>query len=412
MAVLTKIPTTGIREIDVRDTLNANGGNTNDQWSNLCGAAGKANWRARYKPIPNNVNFCQDHDRNGANYLEGWWRAFISGDSYKSGRCGVNFPTYTSTASLRGVTDPSTLWGHDYPTGGTAQPYRITDFAGYNPKARHIIGECRVTPDNTVNKNKAGYSSLLMLGFSNNLNTDALDYTEIGYRSQYQLWLNNFYLGVIAIRSTGTWHSVYSMPYTLTELDGIKEDEFYAQNDHFGLVSLNEGMFSMLGEYTLYPVLFQNKQAAQYANAVIECGNYIPLPVEPIVIEVVDITNFVSAIPISVTKNSASDQWGTALNVTVRVANTNPSVSYTFDGSNNYIEAGLARSYNFVEGGGEYVYNRYTTSFTIAPNSTKDIVISTPYNPSIPASDGEALVGVRMRFMEEITAREGFPFKF
>lgn len=286
---MSTIPKTGIQEVVVRNTLNANGGNTDDQWSNLCGAAGKANWRARYKPVPYNVNICQDHDPSGANYLAGWWKAFISGDSYKSGRCGVNFPTYTSTASLVGVGNPSTLWVHDYPTGGTAQPYRITDFAGYNPKARHIIGECRVTPDNTVNKNKAGYSSLLMLGFYNNLNTDALDYTEIGYRSQYQLWLNNFYLGVIAIRSTGTWHSVYSMPYTMAELDGIEEDEYYAQNDHFGLVSLNEGMFSMLGEYTLYPVLFQDKQAAQYANAVIKSGNYIPLPVEPIVIEVVDV---------------------------------------------------------------------------------------------------------------------------
>ena len=68
MATISK---TGIQEIVVRNTLNANGGNTDDQWSNLCGAAGKANWRARYKPVPYNVNFCQDHDPNGANYLAG-----------------------------------------------------------------------------------------------------------------------------------------------------------------------------------------------------------------------------------------------------------------------------------------------------------------------------------------------------
>ncbi|MBR3701961.1 MAG: hypothetical protein IKM12_00220 [Alistipes sp.] len=409
---MATIPRTGIQEVIVRNTLNANGANTDDQWSNLCGAAGKANWRARYKPVPYNVNFCQDHSPSGANYLAGWWKAFIPGDSYKSGRCGVNFPTYTSTASLQGVTDPSTLWGHDYPTGGSAQPYRITDFAGYDPKARDIIEVIRATPDGTVNKANAGYSSMLLAIFRNNLETSALDYTEIGYRAQYQLWLKNLYLGVVVIRNSGTYHGVGSMPYTMAELESVDEDEYYAMDDHYAGMTLKGDMFQMLGAYTLYPVLFEQEQSARSATSAISCGNYIPLPVAPLAIEVVDVTNFVSAIPISVTKASSSDQWGTALNVTVRVENTNPSVSYTFDGSNNYIEAGLARSYNFVEGGGAYTYARYATSFEVAPNSTKDIVITTPYNSSIPASDGEALVGVRMRFMEEITPREGFPFKF
>lgn len=409
---MATIPKTGIQEIVVRNTLNANGANTDDQWSNLCGAAGKANWRARYKPVPYNVNFCQDHDPSGANYLAGWWKAYIEGDTYNSGRCGVSFPTYTSTASLVGVTSPASLWTHKYPTGGSAQPYRITDFAGYDPAARDIIEICRVTPDGTVNKASAGYRSGLLISFHDNEGTSALDYSEIGYRSSYQLWLNDFYLGAIAIRNSGTYHGVCSLPYTMEELNSVSEDEYYAQDDHNALLPLTGDTFQMLGEYTLYPVLFEGEQAARYATSAIECGNYIPLPVAPITVEVVDITNFIDMQPISVTKASASDTWGTALNVTVRITNSNPSVTYTFDGSTQYVEAGLARSYNFVEGGGTYSYGKYGSSFTISPSSTKDIVITTPYNSSIPASDGEALVGVRWRFLEETTTKEGFPFKF
>lgn len=412
MAVLTKIPTTGIREIDVRDTLNGNGGSTDDQWSNLCGAAGKANWRARYKPVPYNVNFCQEHDSAGANYLAGWWRAYIADDSYKSGRCGVDFPVYTSTASLVGVTDPASLWVHDYPDGGSAQPYRITDFAGYDPAARDIIEYCKVVPDGTVNKANAGYASGLQMIFHENEGTSALDYAEIGYRSQYQVWLKNFYLGAIAIRKSGTYHGICSLPYTMEELNSITEDEFYAQDDHYALLPLTGDTFQMVGDYTVFPVLFEQKQTAQYATAAIACGNYIPLPTAPLDVTVIDVTQFVTAIPLSVTKASASDQWGTALNVTVRVTNTNPSAAYTFDGTNNYIEAGVARSYNFVEGGGTYTYGRYATSFEVPKSSYVDIVVTTPYNSTIPASDGEALVGVRMRFLEEIETRDGFPFKF
>ena len=74
MAVLTKIPTTGIREIDVRDTLNANSSSVNDTWASLCSNPNN-NGNSKHKPVRLNVNFCQDHEPNGVNYVKDWWKS-------------------------------------------------------------------------------------------------------------------------------------------------------------------------------------------------------------------------------------------------------------------------------------------------------------------------------------------------
>mgnify|MGYP003287948266 CR=1 FL=1 len=414
MAVLTKMPNTPINEIDVRDTLNANGGNTNDQWSNLCGAAGKAKYTSRHKPVAYNVNACQDYDPDGANYLQRWWRAFIPGDSYKSGRCGVNFPTYTSTASLQGVADPSTLWGHDYPDGGTSQPYRITDFAGYDPKARGLLAPVYLGPSGDVVIDNSGYRSLLLVSFNNNLGTSALDYTEIGYQAQYQQRLHNFYLGVIAISVEGNvrYHGVVSLPYTMAELNDISEDEYYAQDDHSAFVPLNGGIFSYPREYDLYPVLFFGAQDAKKQDGAITC-DYIPLPVAPVRVNVVNApTTYVTAVPHAITVVSSSEQMGSTIKVTVRVTNANLGVSYTFNGdnANNYIEAGIARYYEAPEGEGEYNFVRQTSAFTVPAGSYVDVDITVSNSQVLP-SHGYVLVGTKMKIGDKVIENSGYPFK-
>lgn len=281
---MAAIPKTNIQEVVVRNTLNANGGNTDDQWSNLCGAAGKANWRARYKPVPYNVNACQDHDPNGLNYLSKWWTAFVVGDSDKSGRCGVDFPIYTSTASLQGVADPTTLWKHDYPDGGTTQPYRITDFAGYDPQAAHIISEAlrQPTAGGTILIGQSTPTNIAVR-FNENRGTSALDYTEIGALNSKML--NNLYYGLVAISEDGRYHSVQTMNQPISTIHSTTSGEYASATDHNMFMILDRNFITQAGQYKMYPCLFVSNEGILSSETPIAVANgYIPLPVEPITV--------------------------------------------------------------------------------------------------------------------------------
>lgn len=280
------IPKTGIQEVVVRNTLNENGGNTDDQWSNLCGAAGKANWRARYKPVPNNVNACQDHDPNGLNYLSEWWTANVVGDLDKSGRCGVDFPTYTSTASLQGVADPNTLWKHDYPDGGATQPYRITDFAGYDPLAAHIISEAlrQPTAGGTILIGQSTPTNIAVR-FNENRGTSALDYTEISYKSSNSIMLDDLYYGLVAISEDGRYHCVQTMNQPISTIHGTTSGEYASATDHNIFTILDRNFITQAGRYNIYPCLFISNEGILSSETPIAVANgYIPLPVEPITV--------------------------------------------------------------------------------------------------------------------------------
>lgn len=280
--------------VAVRNVLNKYGGEVVDNdTASAFDTRGNVWWGARWKPVAQNVTACQDYDASEDDYLEGWWRAYISGDTYNSGRCGVSFPEYTSTASLEGVTEST--WSHKSPAGSSSQPFRIGDFRGYNPNARHIIAGVSVNPEGDVFMSETGYKSNISVSFNDNLDTDALDYTEIGYRSAYDKWLNDFYFGVIAIKTDGYYHGVVSLPYTMEQLNSVTEDEYYAQTDRNAYVNLNGGVFGMAGEYRLYPVLFYEAQTAQNSTDAISCGTYIPLPVEPMTVNVITPSTLYSA---------------------------------------------------------------------------------------------------------------------
>lgn len=397
------IPKTNIKWNEVRDTLNEYGGSVTNSVATAFSASANIHWPARWKPVSFNINFCQDHNPEGSDYKEGWWKASVPNDDARTGRCGVYFPEYTSTASMAGVTE--TLWKHDPPTGGETAPFRLGDFAGYNPEARDIIVNASVNPSGDISMSASGLLSNIMVNFYENHDTDALDYSEI--RFGIEKFLSDFYFGVIAIKDGGAYHGVASSPYTLEGLNSATDDIYYAQHDHHAYIYLNYGLFGSIGEYDLYPVLFADEQTARSYNGAISCGTYIPLPVAPIRVNVVNAVNNVKAQPIAVSHISS-----TIYRVTVRLTNES-STSYTFGSSDvgNYIEAGVARYYEYVEGGGEYNYVRYTSSsFTLSANSTRDITIDVS-NSEILSSDTYLLAGIRMRFQETVRTNEGFPFE-
>lgn len=383
MAVLTKIPNTPINEIDVRDTLNANGGNTNDQWSNLCGAAGKAKYTARYKPVARNVNFCQDHDPNGANYVKDWWKAYIVGDTYKSGRCGVDYPTYTSTASLQGVANPATLWGHDYPDGGASQPYRITDFAGYDPQARDLIASAVRNPTTggiiIIGGNA---NSNVAVVFNNNLGTSALDYTEIGYRTSNSQWLKDLYFGYVAISEDGKAHGAVSHEYTMAELNSVTEGDYAATTDHNVFLMLSTQLFNKAAKYKVYPCLFLAKQSLiKSSSAIAISSGYIPLPCAPIEVET---TNAADLFVLSNLSASAPAAGG-YFTVYFRFTNKyDAPITITPSNPTSYFKV---RAFRYASGTNpsdypnkEYKEEKIQSTFTCPANSTINVSAQTTIN--------------------------------
>ena len=385
---------------EYRDAQNAIGGSVTNELKRGYDEGAKINYRSRFKPVPWPEDFPSS---------EYWWRAKIEGDPYATGRCGVDFPTYTSTADLVGNTDMRPLWKHKFPTGGTAQPYRTDDLIGYDTNARDFINYVSVNPDGDVAYGDSGMQSNCMVIFNENHDTTALDYSEIRFRDN-QEYLNDFYYGVIAISEGGYSHGCVSLPYTLRVLNDTTEGDYYAQDDHRAYVILNTGVFNAVGEWDIYPVLFQNPQeATAVTNETISCGNYIPLPVKPIRVNVVNYAAKLTAQPVKVELISGSEQMGVEVRVTIRIKNDNEGITYTFDGTNQYVEAGIARYYEFVDGGGEYVYMRYTgAEFSIPGGTSKDVEIVVS-NSEIKPSDKWLLVASRIKFREDIITREGFP---
>lgn len=312
MAVHNKIPITNIKDVDVRDTLNANGGRATSEWSKLCGAQAKCKIEARYKPVAYPAHVVQSHDPNGDNYVKDWWRAEIQGDTYRSGRCGIDFPTYTTTASMHGAT-PTALWVHDYPDGGEAQPYRITDYAGYNPKARDFIQQARRNPQTggLVLLGQANIGNVSVL-FNDNRNTDALDYTEIGYRASYTQYLDKLYYGLVVIAEDNSWHGVISHQHTMRELNDITEGDYAATTDHYVFLMLDDGLFfdgntSKSGKFLIYPVLFFGKQTTRSSVSPIEVSDgYIPLPCKPLNIETALVAQMFQLSDLSASVNGGS----------------------------------------------------------------------------------------------------------
>lgn len=234
MAVLTKIPTTGIREIDVRDTLNANGSSVNDTWASLCGNPNN-NGNSKHKPVRLNVNFCQDHDPNGANYVKDWWKS-------TDGLCGFNI----DAAKASGWSTLVTLydggqngWIYQPPQGGTAQPYRITDFAGYYPAARPLSHGFSAPV--TVYKTQTSASAAMALPIESEHSLMWRDFDT----------LKDYYFGVLLWRSASDYRRV-------TASETLANDG--------ATVTFNPSLLTSGATYTVYPFICSVPYTSESAN--------------------------------------------------------------------------------------------------------------------------------------------------
>lgn len=283
----------------LRDLLNKYGAKVvNTDTASAYDARANVNYEARYKPVKWADPLRQDSST--------WWHA-------TNGNCGVNVPILTSTSQLNGVTNPKSLWSHDYPSGSATEAFFSGDYRGYNPNAKMISG-AMVNPSTDVFLNNYGAASVCAIKFNENVGTDALDYTEIKTASGAESTLSDWYFGVIAIKEGGAANGHVSLPYKLSELDTVTEDVYYAQDDHYAYVNLNGGIFPSIGYYDIYPVLFGTKKSASKSTSDVSFGDgYIPLPVKPIRINVIAASSLYRA---EITSVSLS---GNALTVNYKV---------------------------------------------------------------------------------------------
>lgn len=127
MAVHDIIPSTNVSMADIRDTLNANGGNVTNVLGTFFKDAAKINKWAKYKP----VSYKGDFPTEGKQ-----WRG--DGSSSVWGM-RVNIANAVSASGGYSVYQtPSINYSHLLPSGGSSSPYRLHDFRGYYPKAKPI----------------------------------------------------------------------------------------------------------------------------------------------------------------------------------------------------------------------------------------------------------------------------------
>jgi hypothetical protein len=234
MAVYNIIPVSPIHEIDVRDTLNANGSSVNDTWASLCGNPNN-NGNSKHKPVRLNVNFCQDHNPSGANYVKDWWKAI-------DGLCGFKL----DKAKASGWSTLVTLydggqngWIYQPPQGGTAQPYRITDFAGYYPAARPLSHGFSAPA--TVYKTQISASAAMALPIESEHSLTWRDFDT----------LKNYYFGILLWRSASDYRRV-------TASETLANDG--------ATVTFNPSLLTSGATYTVYPFICSVPYTSESAN--------------------------------------------------------------------------------------------------------------------------------------------------
>lgn len=174
---------------DVRTALSS----SSKDVGTLCSSPSVNVW-AKYKPVPLAEIVPL---RSSA-----WWKG-------TSGMCGMDITTYNSlTALFAALSGGNYAWGRELPTGGTAAPYRLLDFQGYNHNAENPVGAIGGT-SYTISSGRITIQYDMAAVGSDNI---TLSDIEINGDS-----LDEYYLGVYAYGGTGSTSSFYctaSQPFT------------------------------------------------------------------------------------------------------------------------------------------------------------------------------------------------------
>lgn len=161
-----------------------------------CGEPYVNKW-AKYKPVRYNFT---------ANRPTDWYK-----DS--TGCYGLNVPAYSTISAL--ITDLRngvTFWEYLPPRGGSSEPYRLGDFAGYNSNAQQPV-YCNDLPNIAYKDTNANIGMALDINLTDSDNVQLSDFS-----GKYPL--ANYYPAVICVRSDSTSGNFITGSQTLSQGQG------------------------------------------------------------------------------------------------------------------------------------------------------------------------------------------------
>lgn len=240
------LPNTDISILDVRNAL----GYPSTDLGTLC-SCDKVNMWAKYKPVP--YDFTDNRPTE-------WWRG-------QTRECGikVDYQQIGSETLLRQVRQ-KIIDGYEFfkpmrPSGGTNEPFRLGDFAGYNSNATHNVVYIQVPPSVSWN-NGSGIDNAARITMAVQWKHDNSMLSLSDLRVNGGVFnLAEWYLGAIC-----------NLPSDQNSARIVTNDTPLADVENVDWIEFNVGG---TGVTTLYPVICQ--QSATTLNTYLG-GYVIPLP--------------------------------------------------------------------------------------------------------------------------------------
>lgn len=197
MAVKSILPNTNLTGVDIRDTLNANGGSVGDNFTSFFTSGANINMWSKYKPVISTTLFFD---------LSLWQSSGFRGDL---GDCGLNIKTYSPSTFKTAAKAGTTGWSYKIPSGGSSEPMRLGDFRGYCPSAYNPLGG--VASSGLITNGKVTFAVDVAISGTSDTNITLAD-IKIGGSNGTSL--SNYYFGVFV------WNSSQSYFYTASSKIG------------------------------------------------------------------------------------------------------------------------------------------------------------------------------------------------
>ena len=194
MAIYDILPDNDLKDIDIVETLNANGGSVTYFHPSWYSASAMLNWASKYKPVVCSEDFIS---------LSLWQSTYFRGDD---GNCGLTIPKYSPSSFKSAVKNGEGAWSYTPPRGCNDyyyEPQRMDDFRGYCPSAYNPIG--MMATNGMISNGKVSFAIDSALTGSSDTN---LTLADIRIGGLYGTSLAEYYMGVFV------WNNSLSFFYT------------------------------------------------------------------------------------------------------------------------------------------------------------------------------------------------------
>lgn len=232
--VLDKISTGPVKLVDIRDTINAFGGEAGNSCVSYFQSNDANKW-AKYKDVKYRADF--------PSYDGEWWKA-------TDGCCGFdkNSILFDSVDTLIAAYNNNTTYIYTPPTGGTYEPLRLGDFRGYTYKAAAPIWDFYVY-GSFRNEDNSIVGSIECELYSNHSDIDPQYNLVLGDITNMSDEIKNWYFGCVIVNNDGS-------VFTKSHESSIGSDEEITNNRF--TVAASELDFTP-STYKVYPCLMERR---------------------------------------------------------------------------------------------------------------------------------------------------------